>query len=311
MSEVRDWDTVAANNNSAPPDGAPENTMLPSDVNDWMRETHAAIARWRLDLLDAMQGNVFGLAISNNGTDSDHDIDIAVGTTVGQGGSEVITLSSGLTKRIDAVWTAGTNQGGLDTGTVANDTLYGIWLIRDPTGPTVDVLFSTENISLAGVTLPSGYTQGQLIGAVATNGSANIHGFQQREDWFTYTEGTPPNVLANNSPSNTYTTVSILAPARSIAQISFHANVGGAPSDFYKYGATDSAAARNTNDINALWMTGDTSGNDVTNFNNVQMVPVDDSNLIDYFGERESASFTDFDIRIQGFLMQTRGKADA
>lgn len=43
-AEVSTWDTTAANNNSAAPDGWPEN-MAPSGVNDSAREMMAAIAR--------------------------------------------------------------------------------------------------------------------------------------------------------------------------------------------------------------------------------------------------------------------------
>lgn len=48
MSEVYTWDTAAANNNDAPPDGWPEN-MAYSAVNDAAREMMAALAR---DLAD-------------------------------------------------------------------------------------------------------------------------------------------------------------------------------------------------------------------------------------------------------------------
>lgn len=44
MSEIHTWDTTAANNNSAPPDGWPEN-MAYSAVNDCAREMMAAVAR--------------------------------------------------------------------------------------------------------------------------------------------------------------------------------------------------------------------------------------------------------------------------
>lgn len=38
---IKDWSTTAASNNSAPPDGAPENTTLVSDTNNIMREIMA------------------------------------------------------------------------------------------------------------------------------------------------------------------------------------------------------------------------------------------------------------------------------
>lgn len=45
MSNVQDWSTTAASNNSAAPNGFPEG-MAPSGVNDAAREVMAAVKRW-------------------------------------------------------------------------------------------------------------------------------------------------------------------------------------------------------------------------------------------------------------------------
>lgn len=45
MSDISTWDTTAANNNSTPPDGAPENSTKFSDVNNIIREVMAAVRR--------------------------------------------------------------------------------------------------------------------------------------------------------------------------------------------------------------------------------------------------------------------------
>jgi hypothetical protein len=45
MSEVSTWDPVDANNNSAPPNGFPEN-MAPSGLNDGCRAIMGAVRRW-------------------------------------------------------------------------------------------------------------------------------------------------------------------------------------------------------------------------------------------------------------------------
>lgn len=49
MAELNSWDITASNNNSAPPDGWPENTMQYSEVNDTAREGMAVLARWFKD----------------------------------------------------------------------------------------------------------------------------------------------------------------------------------------------------------------------------------------------------------------------
>lgn len=46
MSDIYDWDVAAANNNDAPPNGAPE-FMEYDEVNNTMREMMAVIARWQ------------------------------------------------------------------------------------------------------------------------------------------------------------------------------------------------------------------------------------------------------------------------
>lgn len=47
--EIHDWSTSAGNNNSAPPDGWPENTMTFGQINNTARETMAVLARWFTD----------------------------------------------------------------------------------------------------------------------------------------------------------------------------------------------------------------------------------------------------------------------
>jgi hypothetical protein len=105
-----------------------------------------------------------------NGTDTDHDIDFGAGVFQFDDGSGQAVVSA-LTKQIDAVWAAGDNVGGLDTGTVAIDTTYHLFAIYNPTTETSDFLFSA---SVSSPTLPSGYTKKKRIAALITDGSANI-----------------------------------------------------------------------------------------------------------------------------------------
>jgi len=86
-------------------------------------------------------GHLFGLTLSNNGSDATNDIDIAIGSCVSDDGSGAIARVASLTKRADAAWAVGTNQGGLDIGTLANGTLHVFVIKRADTG-VVDALFS-------------------------------------------------------------------------------------------------------------------------------------------------------------------------
>lgn len=125
-------------------------------------------------------GLINGLTLSNNGTDATNDIDIAAGWAAS---SETVpalmVLSSALTKRLDAAWAVGTNQGGLDTGSIANTT-YHIWLIRRPDTGVVDALFSASATS---PTMPANYTQKRYLGPIVRASSA-IRAFRQSGDTF-------------------------------------------------------------------------------------------------------------------------------
>jgi hypothetical protein len=122
-----------------------------------------------------------GLTLSNNATDATNDIDISIGQASAIDLSAVIKLGTALTKRLDATWAVGNNNGGLDTGAKANSTTYHVWLIRRPDTGVVDALFST---SATNPTMPANYTQKRRIGAVMTDGSGGIRAFRQNGGWF-------------------------------------------------------------------------------------------------------------------------------
>jgi hypothetical protein len=103
---------------------------------------------------------VQGLTYANNATDATNDIDIAVGSAMDATNTVMMVLGSALTKRLDAAWAVGNNQGGLDTGSIA-DTDYYIWLINRPDTDVTDILFSTSATS---PTMPTSYTYKRLIG---------------------------------------------------------------------------------------------------------------------------------------------------
>jgi hypothetical protein len=117
-----------------------------------------------------------GLTLSNNTTDANNDIDIAIGGCIDSTGTEIMALLSGITKRLDAAWSVGTNQGGLDTGSKANSTWYYLYVVKRLDTNVVDVIFSASATS---PTLPANYSVFRKIGAVVTDGSGNIRGYIQ------------------------------------------------------------------------------------------------------------------------------------
>lgn len=115
-----------------------------------------------------------GLTISNNVSDATNDIDISAGTCVSDDGTTVMKLSA-ITKRLDAAWAVGTNQGGLDTGSIANTT-YHVWAINRPDTGVTDVLFSA---SASSPTMPTDYTKKKCIGSIIRSGGTILSFFQQ------------------------------------------------------------------------------------------------------------------------------------
>jgi hypothetical protein len=106
-------------------------------------------------------GWITGLTYANNSGDATNDIDIATGAAIDSTGAYVMRLASALTKRLDASWVVGTNQGGILSGSAANVD-YNIWLIaRSDTG-VVDVGFETT--ANATPTLPTSYDKYRKIG---------------------------------------------------------------------------------------------------------------------------------------------------
>jgi hypothetical protein len=134
----------------------------------------------RTNISAALKGHIFGLTLSNNGSDATNDIDIAAGEAASTETDPVLmVLASTLTKRLDASWAVGTNQGGLDTGSIANDT-YHVWLIQRSDTGVVDALFSTSPTS---PTMPTNYDRKRRIGSII-RASAAIVGFKQVGDVF-------------------------------------------------------------------------------------------------------------------------------
>jgi len=139
----------------------------------------------------------------SNGTDADHDIDFSAGNFQFDDGSGQ-AVATALTKKLDASWVAGTNQGGLDTGSIAANTWYYCFAIYNPTTSTADSLFSA---SYSSPTLPSGYTKKEYRGAVLTDASSNIRNgnftYFGKSYRFSYKSQGVQDHSGNGNPGNT------------------------------------------------------------------------------------------------------------
>lgn len=157
--------------------------------------TAAQQAQARSNISSILKGHIFGLTLSNNGTDATNDIDIAAGEAASTETNPVLmVLASALTKRLDASWAVGTGNGGLDTGSIANTT-YHIWLIQRSDTGVVDALFSTSATS---PTMPANYDRKRRIGSIVRASNA-ILAFTHNGDIFLLS--TPQ--LVNSTAVNT------------------------------------------------------------------------------------------------------------
>ncbi len=109
-----------------------------------------------------------GLTIENGATPSS-DILINTGSARDDDDGGNIILTASITKKLNAAFAEGNNQGGLDTGTVASDTTYHVFIIGKSDG-TADGLFSTSKTSPS---VPGGFSFKRRIGTIRTQASSS------------------------------------------------------------------------------------------------------------------------------------------
>lgn len=123
-------------------------------------------------------GFISGL-VPSNAADTDHDVTLSTGVATSDGGTFLMTLSSPITKQIDAVWAVGNNVGGLFSGaTLAADSTFHMFLIRRASDGVIDAGFD-DNISATNI--PGGWTAFRRVTSVSTNASSNIRNFVATE----------------------------------------------------------------------------------------------------------------------------------
>lgn len=148
-------------------------------------------------------GHIAGLQMSTAGSSS--TMSISAGQATDSTSVALLNLASGISKTTSA-WTVGSGNGGIDTGTIANNTWYHFHLIRRPDTGVVDVLFS---LSPTAPTLPTNYTQFRRIGSGRTNGSAQWVRFFQTGDQFLWDNLGSLDYDGLSTTSATLTTLSV------------------------------------------------------------------------------------------------------
>lgn len=184
--------------------------LLKGALNNVLTQT-ATIPAWASPAtlgISFPKNHISGFKMRND-TDTAHDIEIGIGQARNDDDDLNVELAAVLTKRIDAAWVEGDNNGGMATGTVANNTWYHMFLISQDSDPTnIDVTF---DISTTGANAPTGWTSERRVGSVLTNGSANILNFHDNgngeilwdspiEDLDTGSVGTSPTSITMSVP---------------------------------------------------------------------------------------------------------------
>ena len=135
-------------------------------------------------------GYINGLGISNNSTDSEHDVDFATGAAQDSTGEYRMIAGSAFTKAIDADWAVGSAQGGFpDNLTLTGDTWYRVFIIgKQSDSSDVDYGFDT---SATAANLLNGTNAGaegfdiyRQIGWVRTTSASNIYNWVKRDSTY-------------------------------------------------------------------------------------------------------------------------------
>jgi len=162
-----------------------------------------------------LQGFLNGLITSRNVTTPNTHIDIGVGSS--WVGDRIIQNVATFTKRLDAIWAAGTGNGGLFTGVRAANTWYHLFILRNDTTGVIDFGFGT---TVNAANRPAGWTA-RLIWSVRTDASSNIIAYAQVEDNCIW--ATPPldmnQVGAISSANGTLYAISVPLGLSSSAKI--------------------------------------------------------------------------------------------
>lgn len=180
-----------------------------------------------------VRGSIAGLTMSTAGSSS--TMTVAAGQAVDSTNTVYMSLASAMSKTTSA-WAAGTGNGGLDTGAIANNTWYHFYEIAT-TGGTVDVVFSTNATT---PTLPGGYSLYRRIGSGKTNGSAQWIQFTQFGEMFRWT-APPLDVSATAFTAYTSTVISVPTGVQVLAFGKIDVGTGGSIIQIRPVGFSDAA----------------------------------------------------------------------
>jgi hypothetical protein len=182
------------------------------------------------------RGYLFGLIMSGGGSQI---LTVNSGQAASDDFSTLMTLSSTYTKNFTA-WTVGSGNGGLDTGSIATNTWYHIYLIQRLDTNVVDVLISA---SASAPTLPANYTVKRRIGSIKTDATPNIIAFTQHGDEFYFNTPAALDINGTAMPTGSRTLITVQVPLGVVVKWIGAAEVAATASSGAFLLLTDPAAA--------------------------------------------------------------------
>lgn len=201
----------------------PANDYVPiSDASDGGNKKKAL-----LPAQEVLRNYIQGLVFSTAGSSSTFSV------TSGQCADSTNTLLinfSSLSKTTSS-WAVGSGNGGLDTGTIANNTWYTPYIIRRPDTGVVDLIFSTNTTS---PTLPANYTQFRKLDGMPlrTNGSGQWTKFIHVDNEVMWDVPVLDVNVAGSVGSSTNYTLTVPVGVRVTAKFNAGVSVAGA---FFTY----------------------------------------------------------------------------
>lgn len=193
---------------------------IPSGINlgtnlTFTSSTSTLNANFSFNPASQQPNYISGLTLSTAGGSG--TFGIAVGGANDTTNASVMLLASAYTKTT-ASWALGTAAGGLDTGAIAINSWYHVYLIQRPDTGVVDVLFS---LSATAPTLPASYTLFRRIGSIKTNASSQWILFTQVSNRFIWS--TSVTDISNALTSTSRVNVALSVPTGVVVNALFRA----------------------------------------------------------------------------------------